>query len=167
MEGRLLKLDIGSGQRHGDDGWIGVDSFSDADCKASMWELPYPEGTIDEIFSSHALEHVPKKMVLPTLQEWFRVLKPGGKLTLRVPDLEWCCTHWLTHQTTGWDMDVLFGNQNHEGEFHKTGFNYVIIVNYLSQCGYQLDKFERLNTHNQMTMSFEAHKRAPSSSEAH
>lgn len=48
--------------------------------------LPFPTDTFQEIFSSHALEHLPWFRTEEILREWVRILKPGGKLTIWVPD---------------------------------------------------------------------------------
>jgi len=159
-----MKLDIGCGikeswyEPEGD--WIRVDGFIDdpAIIKALAWKLPYEDESIDEIFSSHTLEHINKFQIVDTLKEWRRVLKPEGKLTVRVPDLEWCCNWWINHQTTGWDIDILFGNQSREGEIHLTGFNEKIMVDYLHEAEFQVKKFDELDTHNQKTLSFECIK---------
>ena len=154
-----IALDVGYGGIKYKPEYIGVDPyFSDAEVKAFAWELPYKDNEIDEIFSSHTLEHVAKLQVIPTLKEWFRVLKSGGKLILRVPDLVWCYERWLKYQSTGWEMDIIFGNQGREGEFHKTGFNKAIAEGYLKEAGFIIDRFEEMDTHSQKTLSFECYK---------
>jgi SAM-dependent methyltransferase len=54
-----------------------VDVVSDAE------QLPLATGSMDYLFSSHALEHCPN--TLGVLREWQRVLRPGGRLVLRLP----------------------------------------------------------------------------------
>ena len=154
-------LDIGAGTKdewvEGD--WVRVDAYVDeADIKAPAWKLPFHDNWVDSIWSSHTLEHVSKRMVVPTLKEWYRVLKPNGKLTLRVPDFAWCCQWWLDHQTNTWDMDIIYGGQTRQGEYHKTGFNREIAINYLQEAGFKVEKFEELDTHSQRTMSFDCIK---------
>lgn len=145
-------LDIGSGGP-GIYGYIGVDRYAPwAEVQADMWDLPYESGTVDKIYSSHALEHIPKEMVVPTLGEWSRVLKPTGSLELLVPDLAWCLNHWLENQTIGWEMDIIFGHQAHEGEFHKTGFNEPILRQYLVMAGFDVVSVEFISTHSQQTI---------------
>jgi predicted SAM-dependent methyltransferase len=115
-----LKLDIGAGGLSSDSSFTSVDAFTEADIKAFMWDIPLENDSVDVIFTSNALEHVSKFAVVPTLREWHRILKPGGKLQILVPDLEWAVKFWLERQTTDWAMDIIFGNQLHEGEYHKT-----------------------------------------------
>lgn len=141
----MIRLDVGCGiEETTKEGFIGVDAYTpNAQIKANMWDLPFEDGEVDEIFSSNALEHVSKHQVTPTLQEWKRVLKIGGKLTLEVPDLEWACMWFVTHQSTSWDMDIIYGTQLHEGEYHKTGFTAKIIFDYIySVGGFYIDSIE-------------------------
>jgi predicted SAM-dependent methyltransferase len=46
--------------------------------------LPFEDGTLDYVFSSHCLEDA--KATTSVLIEWMRVLKPGGHLVLFLPD---------------------------------------------------------------------------------
>lgn len=155
----LIRLDIGSGGP-GLNGRVGVDLYAPgAVIVAPMWDLPYGDETVDEVYSSHALEHIAKARVVPTLLEWRRVLKPDGLLIVRVPDLVWCCEQWLAHQTNDWWMDVLFGNQEHEGEFHKTGFTAGIMQCYLREAGFAGPiEYQELTTHCQRTLEFQTRK---------
>jgi predicted SAM-dependent methyltransferase len=157
---REVKLDIGSGGPSplGPD-WIGIDSCCvGADVTAEMSALPFDDDCVHAVFSSHALEHVGKRHVPFVLAEWFRVLKAGGRLTIRVPDLEWCCRWWLDHQDDGWDLDVLFGNQAHDGEYHKTGFNEAILRDQAERAGFCVLSVTRILDHGQITLHLEATK---------
>jgi predicted SAM-dependent methyltransferase len=73
---------------------------------------------------------------VPTLREWYRVVKPGGTIIIEVPDLVWCVTNWLKTQDGGWDLDAIFGNQDDIGQFHKTGFTVSLLLGYLDEAGY-------------------------------
>lgn len=48
--------------------------------------LPFPENTFELIYASHVLEHVPWTHTAQALAEWVRILKPGGRLEVWVPD---------------------------------------------------------------------------------
>lgn len=150
----MIRLDIGSGGP-GEEGWIGVDPYApDADVVAFGWALPYEDSSVDELRSIHALEHIEKRQIVPTLAEWRRVIKPDGRIDIRVPDLVWCVTNWLKYQDDGWSMATIFGHQAHEGEFHKTGFTEALMLGYLKEAGLQLVSYEVIQSHGQPTMCF-------------
>ncbi len=53
------------------------------DTQADAADLPFCDDAFDFLFSSHALEHCPD--TLRVLENWCRVLRPGGLLILRLP----------------------------------------------------------------------------------
>lgn len=131
-----LRLDIGAGVKDESYPFTTVDLYTDSNIRAAMWDIPLPDESVDVIISIQSLEHVSKFQVIPTLREWWRILKVGGQLEIQVPDLEWACNLWLeykdTAQVTGWPLDIIYGNQLHEGEFHKTGFTREVLWSYLT-----------------------------------
>jgi len=50
--------------------------------------LPWPNNSVDVIYTSHTLEHMTKESGSRLLKECFRVLKPKGVLRVIVPDLK-------------------------------------------------------------------------------
>lgn len=149
-----MKLDMGAGA-FPKPGYVTVDRFCAADIEAPMWDVPLPDGSVSEIWSDHALEHVAKAQVVPTLREWARLLKPDGCITLIVPDLDWCCRNWLAHQTNDWHMDVLFGGQGHEGEFHRTGFTFPLLRAYAAEAGLRVRRERIVDSHGQPSLCVE------------
>lgn len=61
-----------------------------SDCIAQMYfpsdNIPFPDNTFSFILSEHMLEHLANP--IKTLQEFYRVLKPGGRLILFLPHKE-------------------------------------------------------------------------------
>lgn len=49
---------------------------------ASIDAMPVPSGSIDTVYCISVLEHLPYDTVKRVLQEFYRVLKPGGRLVL-------------------------------------------------------------------------------------
>ena len=49
--------------------------------------LPFEDGTVEVLYSSHMLEHLDQSEALLFLKEAERVLQPGGIIRLSVPDL--------------------------------------------------------------------------------
>lgn len=56
--------------------------------RADIRRLPYPDHSIDAIYSSHALEHIYLNEARRVLAESKRVLQPGGIIRLALPDCE-------------------------------------------------------------------------------
>ncbi|MES3031018.1 MAG: methyltransferase domain-containing protein [Patescibacteria group bacterium] len=56
---------------------------------AEVQKLPMlKNNSVDLLYASHLLEHIPRNEVPMTLGEWYRVLKPGGVLRFGVPDFD-------------------------------------------------------------------------------
>lgn len=51
------------------------------------FSLPFPDKTFDFLYSCRVFQHIPKNIVLNYLKEAFRVLKPGAKFLLEIPNL--------------------------------------------------------------------------------
>jgi predicted SAM-dependent methyltransferase len=101
--------------------------------------MKYADNSIDEIYSSHLLEHFGKNEIIPVLREWARVLRLGGVLKMNLPNLEWCIRNWLSQpeeQRWGFNLDMIFGNQANPGEYHKTGFSRAHLECYLRRAGF-------------------------------
>jgi len=49
-------------------------------------KLPFKDNTFNLIYASHILEHIPWYKSEKTIQEWARILKPGGTIEIWVPD---------------------------------------------------------------------------------
>src|SRR5205807_87939 len=45
--------------------------------------LPFPDHSVDTVYASHVLEHVPD--YVPVIRDWHRVLKKGGFVICTVP----------------------------------------------------------------------------------
>lgn len=52
----------------------------------AIFALPFKDGTLDYVASSHLLEDFLPEQQLALMQEWVRVLKPGGRLLVCAPD---------------------------------------------------------------------------------
>lgn len=89
-----LKLHLACGYEYFDD-YINIDLYAPDDAKVDLRcdirKLPYDDNTIDEIKAIHVIEHFHFKEFKDVLDEWYRVLKPGGKLILETPDLLSTC----------------------------------------------------------------------------
>lgn len=156
-----MKVDIGCG-KYPKEGYLGVDMYySGPEVRfphTPMWELPFADNSVEAIYSSHALEHIDKKLVKETLREWYRVLNENGYLELIVPDLRWCVKMWLDHLTDDWWIDIIFGNQEHAGEFHKTGFTPEILEKHVIESGFTIMETRIIRDHDQDSIRILAKK---------
>lgn len=86
------------------DGWVNLDyaPVSPAVKQANLLgRLPLEDAVADVVYSSHFLEHIPRRRVPGFLTECFRVLKPGGQIRLVLPDLEELCREYLRQRDAG------------------------------------------------------------------
>lgn len=59
------------------------DATENADIISDASKIPLPDESMDFVFSSHVLEHM--QNTIATLNEWMRVLRPGGVIFLILP----------------------------------------------------------------------------------
>tara|TARA_A100001015_G_C14754240_1_gene618800 strand:+ start:139 stop:786 length:648 start_codon:yes stop_codon:yes gene_type:complete len=84
---KKIFLEIGSGNKKGINGYVTVDLLSGADIVHDLRKgIPLPENSVDRIYASHVLEHIPFKELIILLNEIYRVLKKEGELSVSVPD---------------------------------------------------------------------------------
>ena len=83
-----MKLNIGCGKTK-KEGWenIDIDPFLLPDRVIDItMKFPYQAESIDEVFTSHTLEHISREVLMSmTLPEIWRVCKPDAKVTIIVP----------------------------------------------------------------------------------
>ena len=120
--------------------------------RASMTKLPFANESIDYVECNDAIEHLSWNDVDVALREMFRVLKKGGKLGLATTNFDELAKLWTLNITgnplkTQKDIDrylsltqVIYGNQVHEGEFHKVPFNPYTIAYRLQNAGFDISK---------------------------
>lgn len=98
LNGEVKIIELGCGHKKTIDKSIGVDiikkgdaipnlknAVSCADIQADVSKsMPIEDNSADAVIARHILEHCLD--VVGTLKEWKRILKPGGKMILAVPD---------------------------------------------------------------------------------
>lgn len=88
MPKSICRLDLGCGDNK-KEGFTGVDKFKtpSVDIKHDLLVYPWPwkDNSVDEIYSSHFLEHVPGMQRPKFMEEVYRILIPNGKATFITP----------------------------------------------------------------------------------
>lgn len=86
-----------------------------------MRAVPLPDGTFSEIYACNVLEHV--RETHETLKEWTRLLTPGGRLTVIVPDLLGLYHDLLVGKNTWAEFsERVYGSQSYDEDVHRVGF---------------------------------------------
>ena len=124
-----MRINLGSGQKYLD-GYVNVDISDDhghkVDVIADVTEpLPFDDNSADVIIAEHILEHVYLHKQEATLRDWFRVLKPGGRLIISVPNQRELAQAYLDGRINFFIYAVnKFGPYNgNDNDFHKWGFD--------------------------------------------
>lgn len=157
-EARNLKLHIGCGG-HALPGWVNLDVHPAPLCWNVQWGLPFADGAATHVFVSHLFEHLffPHD-AMAFLGELKRVLAPGGRVRLVVPDVAQLidayhrgdraffarrAAHWanargdgpllaqfLNYAGAGPDPGYLF-------EAHKFGYDFETLSHLLREAGFE------------------------------
>lgn len=93
----IRKLEIGSGHRPLP-GYEHLDNdpkCPDLDFCTSMDKIPVADNTFNEIKSIHSIEHIGWRKGKTTLEEWYRILAPGGVIHIATPNLRWIMQAYL------------------------------------------------------------------------
>jgi len=102
----------------------------------------FADNTFSEIYASHVLEHFDYKGELKnTLREWNRVLEPGGKIFISVPDLDALAKllllkKELTLEERFMVMRVIFGGHKNKYDYHLVGLNEEFLSDVLIHSGF-------------------------------
>jgi len=108
----------------------------------------FSDGSCGEVYASHVLEHITQQKVLDTLKGIYRILRPGGRFCVSVPDLDTLCHMFINPVATLamrlHIMRMMFGGQVDAHDFHYFGWNQLFLVEYLQQAGFS--KVERVES---------------------
>lgn len=82
-----ISLELGSGNKRGSNGWTTVDVTPGCDMYCNLAKgIPFPDGSVQNIYSSHFFEHLTYHQTQILLKECLRVMIPGGKFSICVPN---------------------------------------------------------------------------------
>jgi predicted SAM-dependent methyltransferase len=140
-----LRINVGCGGRR-IPGYIGVDAVerSGADLIAPANKIPLGDGCADEVLAVHLVEHLVPWDLHETLQEWFRLLKPGGSLILEMPDLIKCCKNIIDGRMRGGKhpdqlgMWGLFGDDRYQDPYmlHRWSYTFKTLEPKVAAVGF-------------------------------
>ena len=143
-----IKLDLGSNKK-GTNDFVTIDYLS-GDIKHNLFNpLPLENSTVDEIYTSHTLEHLKFDNILFIIKECNRVLKPKGKLKICVPNAKIYIESYIKNEKfinrkkwytpavvdTGSHIDQLNYIAYLNGQ-HKYMFDEQNLISIIKMCGF-------------------------------
>lgn len=147
-----MKLLLGCGKRK-KKGWLGVDINAkvEPDIVDDMTKLFSIEpGSVEAIKSQYSFEHLTYESAIYALKNWFKVLKPGGELSIELPDLDKCYkmvkSSDLTERKYG--FYGLFGSAANVYLMHKHAWDFKSLKAELKKYGFvniRTGELERIN----------------------
>jgi predicted SAM-dependent methyltransferase len=102
----------------------------------------FEAGTFEAVYASHVLEHFDYKDALgAALREWHRVLSPGGKLYVSVPDLDVLASLFvlkekLTLEERYLVMRMIFGGHVDKFDYHQVGLSVDFLAAFLTEAAF-------------------------------
>ena len=133
-----MKLLLG-GRDHRIEGFTNIDVHNGAlvDIQSDISDLSqFKDGSVDEIYASHCLEHFSHVRTVEVLKEWNRVLCSGGLIYISVPDIDVVFNQFKRDGLSDWVRNILWGDQEYKEAFHYTGFNFPTLADKLFQAGF-------------------------------
>lgn len=122
-----VKLNIGAGDTK-------IEGFTPIDRKLGSEAYPlsqYADNSVDELRASHILEHFGFTELDKVLKEWVRVLKPGGRIRIAVPDVDKVLAAQDSQERLHW----LMGGQTDENDIHKSAFTCDTLTQWMKRAG--------------------------------
>ncbi len=101
----------------------------------------FPDATFAALYGSHVLEHLDYAGEMQAgLREWHRVLAPGGRLYVSVPDLAVLAKLFvgdgLTMEQRFMVVRMILGGHIDAYDYHKTAFDFVLLAAFLRDAGF-------------------------------
>lgn len=131
----LLKLNVGCGTDI-------QDGFTNIDCRdlpgvdiiadASNLSSYFRRGSVDLLLANDIIEHFPQAQAKDVLAGWVALIRLGGTLELRCPDVTHAASIAYSDE---WLIHLLYGGQDYPSNFHQAGFTLATMTKLLSTLG--------------------------------
>jgi len=124
-----MKLNLGAGGHE-------LAGFQSVDAKdgQGIYPLAYPDDSAEEIYASHVLEHFSHQHAMAVLSEWVRVLKPGGRIRIAVPDFEQVAKRYLAGEEIQ-VQGLVMGGQVDEHDYHRCIYDREALTELMEAAG--------------------------------
>ena len=155
-----MKLNLGCGTRH-IKGFINIDKYCPgADCDDDVITLKsFDENTVEEIYSSHVVEHLLPSEFIKALKRWYELLKVNGALVIRCPNADWHLDRYLRCSNKKLYQDVLIPSEGYlesvlgkegkgEGYRNKNLLNGELLRLYVETMGFVVESVKSASRRN-------------------
>lgn len=132
--------------------WLLIDKYIEGPHIVN-WDIEVldevPDEYLEEIFCSHALEHISHRKVVDILKLWYRKLGDEGKLTIIVPDLMYALKQLQKMENDqipeGYydaefglksPLSIIYGTHSQPGEYHLSGWTERLMHTALEEAGF-------------------------------
>ena len=158
-----MKLHLGCGKNNFD-GWVNVDKHSSADIHPDIHADIYDDivvlknfekESVDEIYTSHVVEHITPQDFIKALKRWFEILKQGGVLIIRCPDARLYLKNWLDLSdderfiesiNSAGSLNCVLGFQTKgPGYQNRNLFTEGLLSKYLKFVGFEVDESRKVS----------------------
>jgi predicted SAM-dependent methyltransferase len=144
-----MKLHLGCGTNILE-GWVNVDIGSD-DPRVTSGDVRdldgiAPDGSADEIYACHVLEHIPRADEIPVLSHWCRKLRPGGACFVAVPDFNYLVSEYVRATGRGepwWTLPIIeplmggAADGSHDKyNHHQSPFDFAFLTYLMTEAGF-------------------------------
>lgn len=124
--------------------------------------LPYSDSSVNKIYFSHTIEHIVERYHGIVLEEFWRVLVPGGLLFITYPEFKIVAQNYINNvrgQRDYWKA-TLYGRQLNTKDFHVSLMDTQYFTVLLAQLGFNPihSKPEPNHTFNTMIKCFKGEK---------
>ncbi len=161
---KLVKLHLGCGKRDLGKDWIHIDGQKYPHVEFhDITKLPFQNDCASDIYACHVLEYFDRQEVVPVLQEWYRVLAPGGKLRLAVPDFRAMAELYI-HQGLNIEnfLGPLYGRiaYNSGTTYHKTAYDFTSLYFLLKDVGFNPNTYGKYDWRDFLPEGYDDQSRA-------
>jgi len=105
-------------------------------CDLEVNDIPLHNGHAERIKMMHFLQHLPIQRARYILKDCYRVLRKGGSLFIMVGDMENVFSQALKEGLTPHCAGCIWGEQEHQYDFHKWGYTVNSLIEELKNAGY-------------------------------
>lgn len=126
---------------------IDIQEFKGVDfvCDARDLEV-IEDNSVKFLVAQHLLEYIPREDMVPTLQEWYRVLLPGGLLEIRTTDISKLTQALYLNNispelgmTDEMVISLLYGQQLNKYDIRYNGFTSSFLQGVLKGIGFSIE----------------------------